>query len=375
MNRIRIMYLINSLKKGGPVNMLYTLVKYMDYSKYEITIMALKDCKEEDKCDFSNIQCNILQLNENNIGPQNLFKIKKVIKSINPHIIHSHGGTADYICSKMSNQYITFSTVHCVPEEDFIMKKGLIFGKIKSAIFYYHLSSIIKPIACSKTVSDKIYNYRGLHIDCVQNGIDYSIIDDYDQKLVLEQPWNKNKDNSIIFVFCGFLSKRKNVNFAIDAFSKVKRQDIKFIILGNGNQYEEILEKSKTDSRIIMIGKVSDAIPYLRQADYFLSSSLSEGLPLAVMEGLACGLPAILSDIDAHRELNELDSTVVKLFDLNNLDSLVNIIENINKDNYNNLSERAIKIIKEKLNSKIMAKNYCTYYDSFLMQNSEDRCI
>ena len=36
----KVLYLINSLKNGGPVNMLYSLCKYLDNTQYKIYVMA-----------------------------------------------------------------------------------------------------------------------------------------------------------------------------------------------------------------------------------------------------------------------------------------------------------------------------------------------
>ena len=50
----KVLYLINSLKNGGPVNMLYSLCKYLDNTQYKIYVMALKKCDINAR-DFSNL--------------------------------------------------------------------------------------------------------------------------------------------------------------------------------------------------------------------------------------------------------------------------------------------------------------------------------
>lgn len=361
----KIVFIINSFKKGGPVNMLYNLVKYINSNEWAITVIALNKCCNNNRKNFNELNCDVIELETKKNFNKTKKEIIRIIEKINPDIIHSHGGNADYFCSKFNNKYITFSTVHCVPHEDFIFKKGKLLGSLKTHILYNQMKKIKYPIACSRTVSDKINKYTHAKLEYVQNGIDFNKIEKY--KKYDEMKISTGENEKIIFVFCGFLSKGKNVSFLIEAFSTVKRDDIELIILGDGVQYQNLLEKCKSDKRISMVGRVGDPIPYLLKAHYFISASLSEGLPLAVMEGMACGLPPILSDIDAHRELYEINPTVVTLFDLENIGSLVNILNESSLKEYNNFSNLTEKIIKEEINANIMSKKYQNLYMKSLM--------
>lgn len=344
--KIKILYLIKSFKIGGPVNMLYSLVKYIDKSKFDVKIVALKKCVNESRKNFEDAHYKVYEL-------KNKKELSDIINKFNPDIIHSHGGSADYVCKKYSKRFITFSTIHCVPEEDFILKKGKIIGNIKAKLFYYNLNKIKFPIACSKTVSSHIYNNIQKKYTYVQNGIDLTEI-----KTVIK---NSTSDK-IRLIFCGYLSRRKNVKFLVEAIKKIKREDIELIILGDGECFEELVNLASDDSRIKFMGKVKNATRYLADADYFISASLSEGLPLAVMEGLALGLPAILSQIDSHQELKEIDDSAIRLFSLEKSDSLCDIINKLNKYNYSKESGHAYNIVNNRLNAQNMANEYEKLY-------------
>ena len=128
----KIVYLINSLKNGGPVNMLYTLIKYMDSDAYEVYVIALKECVINQR-DFSNLNCRIITVCERNLV-KTVRAVQQIVDEIKPEIVHSHGGVADVVNSRLKGTYKSFSTVHCDPDEDFTMRKGKLIGWIKENI-------------------------------------------------------------------------------------------------------------------------------------------------------------------------------------------------------------------------------------------------
>lgn len=55
--------------------------------------------------------------------------------------------------------------------------------------------------------------------------------------------------------------------------------------------------------RVRFPGFVSNIEDYYRASDVCVSSSRSEGLPFNVMEAMACGLPAVLTNVKGHEDL------------------------------------------------------------------------
>ena len=101
---------------------------------------------------------------------------------------------------------------------------------------------------------------------------------------------------------------------------------------------------------------------YLQLSDFFISSSQTEGLPNATMEAMACGLPCVLSDIEAHREIVECNRKSAKLFEKKNGSMPGSKINEIIKDDYSEMSRAAISIIRDNLNAKTMSEKYQSLY-------------
>lgn len=92
----------------------------------------------------------------------------------------------------------------------------------------------------------------------------------------------------------------------IEAMRELKDLDIVYIICGEGRMEEELRNKVKEyslEKNVIFAGYIKEVYKVLRQTDCFVFPSRREGMPVAVMEAMAVGLPVIASSI---RGINEL---------------------------------------------------------------------
>ena len=86
-----------------------------------------------------------------------------------------------------------------------------------------------------------------------------------------------------------------------------RNPDLHLIMLGNGSQagiLRQIFERGGVLERVHFPGQVSQAdLPrYYRASDLYVSASHSDGTSISLLEALACGCPALLSDIPGNRE-------------------------------------------------------------------------
>lgn len=109
-----------------------------------------------------------------------------------------------------------------------------------------------------------------------------------------------------IMVSVGELTPGKKNMVALEALAEVRDLKIAYLICGEGQMKEE-LEKRAYElgigDRVFFAGYVTDIPRILSQCDIFVFPSAREGLPVAVMEAMAVGLPIVASDIRGVREL------------------------------------------------------------------------
>lgn len=131
----------------------------------------------------------------------------------------------------------------------------------------------------------------------------YNFIDD---KGIKEQCDNiKNNTNSENIVVCmGRLTKAKGQWHLLRAFSEVVKviPDSKLVILGDGElrtSLENLAEKLGILHNVEFVGFTSKPFEYIKKSKVFVSSSLWEGLPMALIEVAMCGKVIIATDCDA----------------------------------------------------------------------------
>ena len=114
-------------------------------------------------------------------------------------------------------------------------------------------------------------------------------------------------DNDFVIISVGELDQRKNHQQVIKALALMEeRSDIYYLICGRGER-EDSLKKLASDAKVnlILAGYRSDVPEVLAAADLFIFPSLREGLPRALMEAMAAGVPVIASDIRGNNDLIE----------------------------------------------------------------------
>lgn len=363
---IKILYIVSSLKKCGPINILYNIVKYLDKKKYRVYIATLSGKNDKNTIDdFKNIDCNIIILNIDNLSIMinGKNRIRDIISSKNIKLVHGHGIRADYLISKLNflDNIKTYSTVHNYPYYDYRMTYGNLKGTIMSSMHLKFLKKIDNPIACSKSISNMFLESKKYSIEYIQNGVDIERYSSKYNKIKLREEL-KLPINKQIFISVGHLSTRKDPLTIINAFKKI--DDGFLIFLGKGDLDQVCINTIDNNKNIKLIGFVNNVTEYLQAADYFISASKAEGLPNTVMEAMACGLPCILSDIEPHKEILEFNNLAGLTFKVGSEEDLRSKINIIQANSYDKVSYNARKLIEENLNAEIMSQKYQKIYEN-----------
>lgn len=141
-------------------------------------------------------------------------------------------------------------------------------------------------------------------IDVVQNAVDLARVEHRLSQI------EANRENGRFRIVTVGLIAMKNPLTLFNAFQESADGQSQLTYLGEGKlrpQLEEQIDRHGFANHVTLTGMISrdEVFRHFGTADLFVSTSWGEGLPVAVLEAMACGCPVLLSDIAPHREIAE----------------------------------------------------------------------
>jgi glycosyltransferase involved in cell wall biosynthesis len=115
------------------------------------------------------------------------------------------------------------------------------------------------------------------------------------------------RDEEFVLVCVARLSDQKGIDILLQSVARVLREGVqcKCIIVGDGPLKDQLLELARQlglSGHVFFEGFREDVRPYLEAGSVFILTSHREGLPLSILEALACGLPCVVTDVGGNAE-------------------------------------------------------------------------
>ncbi len=289
------------------------------------------------------------------------FEIQRLLAQNKYDLIHCHTPVCGILTRLAANKTRKNGTVVLYTAHGFHFYNK---APIKNWLLYYPvewLCSFKTDILI--TINTEDYRLAKRHFHAKQLfyvpgvGIDIKSIDDI--KCNRKEIRNKlgiSEQNKMLFSV-GELNKNKNHELVIKAISRIGDRRLQYYIAGNGDYGSYLLKiarKYGVADNVHLLGWRTDIIELNKAADVFCFPSLREGLSVALMEAIACGVPAICSDIRGNRDLKE-DCEGVQTFDTNQINDVIKKlkyalnVKNVNRDGIEKYSieniQRKMKII------------------------------
>ncbi|UCD34330.1 MAG: glycosyltransferase [Nitrospiraceae bacterium] len=298
--KINLLVLIVSMPAGGVENQVLSVVRRLDRGRFEPVICCIRERgalgEMAAKEGLNVIALNLMKSSRFSLAIP--LRIAEVLKEHRIHVLWTHQYVANLygrmaaLVAKTPAVIATFRALYDRPKRHRSLFNHLLAYRTD------RLVAVSGAVAQDITAHDRVHANK---ITVIRNGIDLSLfnvpLSKRECRKMLGLP-----EEGIIVGATGRLSKEKNHMLLIEAVKRLP-QDVKGVLVGDGPLRKD-LERAGA-GKFYFLGQLEyNLIPVsLKALDIYCFPSLWEGMPSALAEAMAAGLPVIASDISSHREL------------------------------------------------------------------------
>lgn len=345
---MKIAFYINAIHEGGAERVMVNLASnfanegdnvilitsFKDSWEYPYSTKIKRYILEENKTFRSTIKRNIFRI----------LELRKVLKVESPDCIVSFMAEPNYraIIASHGLKIKTIISVRNDPNKEYPGKIGNLLGK---KLLPLADGCVFQTSEAQRWFPKKLQDKSQIIFNAVKE--DFFEI-------------NRQVVKNTI-VTCGRLEEQKNHKMLINAFELVlkKHPDAKLMIYGEGKLRSDLTELIKSkgiEQNVLLCGNSNNVPEVLSKAEIFVLSSDYEGMPNALMEALAAGVPCISTDCPCGGPKSLItDKVNGRLISIKNEQQLANVLVELldNKEMATGLGTEAQKRAFEFSPSKI----------------------
>ena len=303
------------------------------------------------------------------IDYQLVRRLREFIVAEQVDVVHSHGYKSNFYAyvSSLGLPVSLVSTCHNWIDNEYKMK---IYSKLDRFILrrFSHVvavsSQVVEQLLINKVSPEKVQK--------INNGIDVSMFYGTAPESGLERGFGINAKDVVVGTV-GRISEEKGHRFLLGAFNVVKNSfpGLRLLIVGDG-PLKTALEREFSDHDIIFTGNRHDVPEMYRLMDIFVLPSLTEGLPMVLLEAMASGKAVVATRV------GEIPSVVSEgksglLVNPGSEKELSKALETLLSSPMfaGVLGVEASKLVNEKYSSMLMTQAYLKVYEKVVQQKSQ----
>lgn len=356
-----VLHIIDTLGIGGAEKVMIGTVNSLPDFQHHVIYLSDSEVTAGDLP----VSCKIKKLNYRSKFDilRCAIQLRKYIRRHNITIVHSHLCMATIIARIACPQNVKlFTTIHSLPSRNYFAGRRI--AKWLEKLTYRKRHHIIA--ICHEVFRD--------YDKCIGVKGPYTILYNYVEDVHYATGYKKSNFNGTLrLVAVGNLKKAKNYSLLLQAFQRIP-VNVYLDIYGSGplrRELQDEIEKNNLNVRLCGVrGDIHNVLPLY---DAFIMSSVFEGQPISLLEAMACGLPAILSDIPV---LREATGNKAIFYDLNNIDDLIAKVtaiadHRVNLDEFAKAGFERVKKIADKGNYMTMLRKVYMEHEAYRNQSQQ----
>jgi glycosyltransferase involved in cell wall biosynthesis len=233
--------------------------------------------------------------------PRVLWQLTRALRRSRPVILQTflfHGNLAGRLAGRLAGVPIVVSGIRVAD------RRSRWYGRLD----HWTNRLVDHNVCVSEGVADFAIQETGLNaakISVIPNGVNF---DAFAQSTPTDlNPFGIRTDAPVV-ITVGRLEEQKGIEYLLRAAVTVlqSRPDCQFLIVGDGHDRASLHALAATlgiDRRVWFVGSRDDVPGLLRASTVFVLPSLWEGMPNALLEAMAAGVPVIATAVEGSREI------------------------------------------------------------------------
>ena len=284
MQQKRLMFYINTLGTGGAERVMSQLANHFCRNGYEVYLVTSFPVEDEYPVDKSvlrySLEAQALSQSRLMRNISRITKLRKLCKDIKPHVLVSFMQEPNFraILATAGLPVKTVISVRNDPNREYSGKLGRLIGKY---ILPRADGCVFQTAQAQAWFPKKLQEHSAIILNEVS-----------------ESFFETKRTASNHVVTLGRLNNQKNHTMLIQAYSRIaeKYPGQNLLIYGKGENAEklqQLIQELNLQNRVMLMGPTNQVHDVLSKAGVFVLSSDYEGMPNALMEAMAVGVPCI----------------------------------------------------------------------------------
>jgi glycosyltransferase involved in cell wall biosynthesis len=301
-----------------------------------------------------------------------IVRIRKLAAQVGADVVHAHGYKADLYAyfALHASGFPLVSTCHNWVDNDLIV---YLYGVLDRMI----LRAYARVVAVSEGVRLRLIKagVKAAKTSMIRNGIDLRPFDRAPAVVKTELGWGAYPLVGLV----GRLSVEKGVDIFLNAAAHVLAQipDAKFVVAGDGPdraKMDALIDDFGIRGSVRMLGRRDDMPSVYASLEVMVSASRREGLPIAILEGMASRLPLVATAVGEVPTIIQDGRTGV-LVPAEDPEALAAAIIELLQDSAQRerLGSAARKLVEDEFSAARMTADYLRVYEEALAAATKGR--
>lgn len=287
---MKILEIIPQIADGGAERFVLDLSNELS-NQHEVVLCLLFDPQPEFKHLFEELDPSIKLVScgkRPGLDFRVIFRLFRIMIRESPTVAHTHVRALNYVSFLVFYFWKTqfFHTLH----NDAVKEAGNGIGLLLRRFLFW--TKRVKPITISPGSLDSFKAAYGREAPMINNGRKFPSRTDCYGDVSREVNGYRRTSQTKVYVNVGRVELQKNQLMLVAAFKQFVGDADAVLLLIGGKRSEDLwdqLRRSVEDEpRILMLGPKVNVTDYLHAADFFCLSSVHEGLPISLLEAMAC---------------------------------------------------------------------------------------